>query len=250
MLTLGINLHALKELHYDTCLREMADIGFGATFTMTENEAYHDKVANACAKHGIRYESIHAPAVGINRIWQEDDGGILQALMDSVRFCAIAGAPILVVHLSSGNTPPPMCDVGFSRFQRLSEYAESNGIRLAFENLRKLSNLAWAMERFPNAGFCWDCGHESCFTPGLRFMPLFGDRLICTHIHDNTGVYDEDCHFIPFDGHIDFSYVTEQLRTYDYRGTLMLEIGSRASGGKSNRYDSMPAKEFLTRAYT
>ena len=43
-------------------------------------------------------------------------------------------------------------------------------------------------------------------------MPLFGNRLICTHIHDNDCMYDHDMHMIPFDGAVDYDRVTRQIR--------------------------------------
>ena len=65
-------------------------------------------------------------------------------------------------------------------------------------------------------------------------MPLFGDRLICTHIHDNTAVYNEDSHFLPFDGACDFGYVAEAIRSSGYSGSLMLEVGCNGPCGQDD----------------
>ena len=116
---------------------------------------------------------------------------------------------------------------------------------IAFENQRKLANIAWAFEAFTTetVKFCWDCGHEFCFTPGRHYMPLFGDRLICTHIHDNTAVFNDDSHFLPFDGACDFVYVADTLRNSDYTGSLMLEVGN------PSRYGELSPQEFLKKAW-
>ena len=199
-----------------------------------------------CARYGITYETIHAPFNTINNMWLDDPAGedTLADLTHTVDNCVLAGAGIAVVHLSSGMTPPSITDIGRERFARLVDHAERKNIRIAFENQRMLGNIAWAFEAFPQdtVGFCWDCGHEFCFTPGRHYMPLFGDRLICTHIHDNTAVFNEDRHYIPFDGVCDFRYVTDTLRTYGYTGSLMLEIGNR------ERYGNMEPHAFLEKA--
>ena len=84
-----------------------------------------------------------------------------------------------------------------------------------------LDALMDAFKNQPHVGFCWDCGHEGCFTPGRRYMPLFGDRLICTHIHDNLGTVD--MHVPPFMGSIDWENVMKALADIDYDGNLTFE---------------------------
>lgn len=252
MHTLGINLHAIKGLTDDEYLREIAALGFSATFSGVKDAARQATIADSCAKYGITYETLHAPFSHINDIWREDDCGMLDALFTCIDHCVYAGVGIAVVHLSSGETPPPMCDLGFDRIRRLVAYAVGKNVKIAFENQRKLGNLSWALETFGSdaAGFCWDCGHESCFTPGRQYMPIFGNRLICTHIHDNTGIFNMDNHWIPFDGQIDFSRVAAQLRAADYSGSLMLELGNSSPNGSGDKYDGISPEEYLRRAYT
>ena len=171
---------------------------------------------------------------------------MLRELKACVDNCHIVGAKLCVVHLSSGEQAPGVTELGQARFSRFVEYAAANGIRIAFENQRKMANLAWALETFDAsiAGLCWDCGHESCFTPGKHYMPLFGDRILCTHIHDNLGNYNEDLHLLPFDGKIDFSRVVHQLQERNYGGSLMLEVVAAVSG----RYEDLSVEAYLQRA--
>ena len=155
----------------------------------------------------------------------------------------------MVVHLSSGLKAPAISEIGQARFRRLVDYAIQKDVKIAFENQRKLANLAWALETFEDTdmvGFCWDCGHESCFTPGREYMPLFGNKLICTHIHDNEGVYNKDSHLIPFDGNINFERFAEHIRNARYQGPLTLEVIPK----NSNSYDHMMPDEFLEKAAT
>lgn len=243
MRKIGINLLALPGMTDADYLRAAAELGFEAIFTGMMEESKQLECADLMARNGLEYETIHAPFHGINSIWLEGSDGetMLAKLTGCVGRCAQVGAGIAVVHLSSGNTPPSITDIGRVRFARLVEYAAQKNVKLAFENQRKLANLAWAMESFGDTvGFCWDCGHESCFTPGREYMPLFGDRLICTHIHDNEGIFDKDDHWIPFDGNINFERFAQHISKANYTGSLMLELAYNRP-----RYADMSAETYL-----
>lgn len=248
MRQLGINLGARKEMDLPTFCAFIRELGFSRVFS---GSADHDKVrrqAETVYNAGLCYDTLHAPFKGImNAIWREGDEGedTLRQLTDCVDLCAEIGAPIAVVHLSAGEAAPPPTDIGRARFIRLVEHAADKGVKVAFENQRKLANIAWAFEEFrdaPHVGFCWDCGHEGCFTPGRRYMPLFGDRLICTHIQDNEGVLNKDTHLIPFDGSLDFAYVAAALRSAP-SVPLVLEMKRKAT-----KYEGMTDEAYLTRA--
>ncbi len=244
MRKIGINLHAVKGLTDEEYLREIAALGFHAIFSGVLAPERQAAAAELCARYGIEYETLHAPFGHINDIWLENDNGMLDELLHCVDHCVLAGVPIAVVHLSAGMTPPSITDIGRERFARLVDYAAEKNVKIAFENQRMLANIAWAFETFKTdtVGFCWDCGHEFCFTPGRHYMPLFGDRLICTHIHDNTAIFNEDKHFLPFDGVCDFDYVTKTIRESGYTGSLMLEVGN------ASRYGDMVPQDFLKKA--
>ena len=245
MRKLGINLHAVKGLTDEEYLREIAGLRFPSIFSGVRTPEHQTAIAELCAKYGLEYETLHAPFGHINDIWLENDNGMLDELCACVDHCVLAGAPIAVVHLSAGQKPPSITDIGRERFTRLVDYAAEKNIVIAFENQRKLANIAWAFEAFTTdtVKFCWDCGHEFCFTPGRHYMPLFGDRLICTHIHDNTAVFNDDSHFLPFDGACDFGYVADTLRNSNYTGSLMLEVGN------PSRYGELSPQEFLKKAW-
>ncbi len=229
MRIIGICLHAIHGLSDEDFIKKAVSLGFGSTFTGARaTNSEQAALAALLAKHGMIYENLHAPYRGINDIWLPGEAGdaMLRSMMDCVDRCEAADVHIMVTHLSSGMTPPSITDLGRDRFARLVDYAAAHRVKIAFENQRKLANLAWAMETFPSdvAGFCWDCGHESCFTPGREFMPLFGDRLLCTHIHDNSGEWNADHHLLPFDGAINYDRFAEHIRQSGYQGSLTLEI--------------------------
>lgn len=242
---IGIAINTIPGFTEEDYIRTAAQLGFTATFDMgAKSRETLARLGDLCAANGIAFETLHAPWKHINDIWLPGEGGeqMLAELKDTVDKCLLVGAPIAVVHLSSKMNPPTITDVGRGRFEALVAYAQSRQVKIAFENQRKLFNLAWAMETFKEedgVGFCWDCGHEGCFTPGLQFMPLFGNRLICTHIHDNSGVFDADQHLIPFDGALDFPRIARQLQEANWQGSLMLEL---------KVYRDITPEEYLRRA--
>ena len=245
---IGINLYARSDISMPDYIRIIKDLGFTSVFSTLHDPAEMDETANLMAKAGLRYDTLHAPFRGINAIWHDGEEGdrVVADIARCADVCALLGAPTMVAHLSSGVNAPPPTDRGRARFADLVNYAAGKGVRVAFENTRKLANLAWAFEEFTDSaqvGFCWDTGHESCFTPGRQYMPLFGPRLSCLHIHDNLGVYNEDLHWLPFDGKIDFDRVAEQIRMSGFAGPLMLEVV-----GDRPRYQDMTAAAFLERA--
>lgn len=256
MREIGINLEAIHGLTDEAYIKIMADLGFTATFSMAKSYAEMERLSTLCAADNIRFDTLHAPFDHINDIWLGCEGGdrMLAELKDCVDKCLVVGAPIAVVHLSSKMEPPTITDIGRGRFEELVAHAQKQGVKIAFENQRKLFNLAWAFETFTpedGVGFCWDCGHENCFTPGIQFMPLFGDRLICTHIHDNPGVFNDDRHMLPFDGALDFGRVAKQIRDSGFGGVLMLEVMAGANSHYEGlNYRDLSPEEYLHRAAT
>ena len=251
MRKIGICHRAVPNMASEDYVKLISELGFNSTFTgITSTEAEQTELAELFAKYGIEYETIHAPFGGINNIWLDNEDGdrMLDTLIMSVDRCKIVGAPILVVHLSSGLTPPSITDLGQERFMRLMEHAEKQGVIIAYENQRMLGNIAWAFEQFagsPSLGFCWDCGHENCFTIGRQYMPIFGKQLVCTHIHDNSGIFNADNHLIPFDGKFDYDRFAKQIRESGYTGSLMLEI---MKGHGKGLYDGLTDEEYLQKA--
>ncbi|MBR2467168.1 MAG: sugar phosphate isomerase/epimerase [Clostridia bacterium] len=248
MRKIGINLDAAGAISAEDCVKIIKELGFEAAFITPRPDGQILHEAELLARAGISLDTIHAPWKGINDIWLSGDAGEmpLGAFEHYVDMCKETGAPVLIVHLSSGANPPPVTDIGRARFTKLVDYALGKGITLAFENQRMLSNLAWVFEEFKeakNVGFCWDVGHEMCFTAGRRYMPLFGDKLVATHIHDNDCVYDHDYHMIPFDGKIDFSRVADEIKASGFDGTLMFELIK-----KHDIYTELTAERYLERA--
>lgn len=242
---LGISLGAYGSVALDEQISLMKANGFSATFTGAENPNL-DVIIPALKDAGISCDNFHAPFNKINDIWQVGDAGdhMLSRLLTSVEKCAKYEVPALVVHLSSGEKAPCVNAIGRDRWAQLMDLADKRGVTICYENQRKLSNLAFAFEEFPAAAFCWDCGHEFCFTPGRHYMPLFGKKLAALHIHDNCMVFNSDDHMIPGDSGIDFDYVAGQIAESGYEGTLMLELIRK----KTEFYADWTAEQYYAHA--
>ena len=250
MRKIGVNLEAIPGVSPEVYIRAAKQAGFDAMFTGIYDERETARIADLLSKENMSYDTIHAPFKGmINDMWSDGETGdrALRILCDTVDRCAQVGVPIAVVHMSTGKAPP-ITEAGQRNYASLVEYAAKKGITLAFENQRWLANLAFVFEYLAadNVRFCWDCGHEGCFTPGREYMPLFADKLACLHLHDNRGVYNEDMHLIPFDGALDFARIARQIRESGFDGTLMMEL----KGRKTPYYDHLSLQEFLARAST
>ncbi len=254
MRKIGISANPAEGETRETYYAMIKDAGFEAVFTGYKDGATARERCREALSHGMELDNIHAPFDHINDIWQKGQAGeiMLSRLMDCADCCKEYGVPKMVVHLSSKVNAPYINDLGHSRFDRLVDKAVSNNIQIAFENQRKLANLAFAMEIYkdvPQVGFCWDTGHEYCFTPGWEFMPLFGDRLIAVHLQDNHAVYDGDQHLLPFDGVVDFEKAARYIKNSPYQGPIMLEVFRRPCDVTGYAgYEGIKPEEYYRRA--
>lgn len=242
---IGINMDCYGELPLQKQISLMKENGFTACFTGNEYPEF-DRDVETLQAAGISVDSLHAPFNKINEIWKVGEEGeqMLNRLIACAEAAARHGIPVIVVHLSSGITPPIISDIGNARFAKLMAKAKELGVTVAYENQRKLANLALMFEYYGGARFCWDIGHEACFTGGREYMPLFGDKLAALHIHDNSGNFNEDQHMIPYDAKIDFDKAANYIAQSGFDGTVMLEVIRH----NSHAYDDLTPEEYYRRA--
>ena len=232
---LGIIAECVADAEPKDLLPLIRDEGFSTVFTGKIEAREVEKVKSLSDKLGLKVEFIHAPFSGINDMWKSGMAylGVYNGIQKSVESAAACGIPSINLHVSSGWRPPEVCDLGLARYDSIVEYAIKKGVKIAFENLRKVGNFAYLMDRYdriPEVGFCYDVGHEHCYTATVDIMDICGDKAVCTHIHDNFGrdrrdfSCDPDIHLLPFDGNIDYQRVVNKLDEYEYSGSIMLEV--------------------------
>lgn len=209
--------------------------------------------AEIASKNGIAFETVHAPARGVNYVWLEESAtgeDYLSGIRDVIDHCQAGGVGKLVMHVTAWDAPP-VCQKALDRFAALEEYAESKGVCICYENTVSTEHLIAVMEHCGDYhGFCLDIGHHLCYAPQVPFLSLFGNKLKYTHIHDNFGIQQPgnpggDLHLLPFDGILDWQWFATALRNIGYHGTLNLEL---AATGKES-YRTCRYSEFVAEAY-
>lgn len=250
---LGINMACVGDIPQTEQLKIAHEIGFEAFFTPSQSPADIAALRLLADELGMNFETIHAPSGGINSMWLSgtDYLNVYNSIRHSVNLAAEYGVPAVVTHISSGWYPPGINDLGLQRFDEIVLYAADKGVTLAFENLRCIGNLAYFAERYEkqdNVRFCYDIGHEHCYTKTLQWMDVFCHKVICTHIHDNLGrdfekIGSPDMHLLPFDGNVNYQRAVDKLDEYGYRGPLTLEVR------QSERYQDFTSKAFMQSAF-
>lgn len=229
------NLKFDRTLSPEDCARALAAAGFTHTFVVWGFSGEGIREAAAANAAGLTVETVHASYSGVNEIWMDDAQGEkrMDYFLSCVRGTAAIGVKTVILHLSSGNTPPPFSETGLRRYERICREAERLGVAIGFENLRKTSYLADLFAGLDSCAkkFCFDCGHERLYDGGDGVLERYGADLVAVHLHDNLGT--EDDHLLPFTGCIDWERMANRLRPYyiaDPSLPVTLEL-KRTGGG-------------------
>jgi sugar phosphate isomerase/epimerase len=239
------------------------EVGFDGFFSdwddnITKYRALADEL-------GMIYQSIHAPFGKAAVLWtdsKEADEAV-EELKRCIDDCAKVSVPILVMHTYIGFEPSDgPTEAGLVNYGKIVDHAAEKGIKIAFENTEGEEYLAALLEHFKdreNVGYCWDSGHEQCYSHSKDLLALYGDRLIATHLNDNLGVsrYDgqtywtDDLHLLPFDGVIDWTDAADRLNKCGYDGYLTFELNTKSKSAKreNGKYEKMDIRDYLAEAY-
>ena len=266
MQKIGFSLQTSYARPMPDVLRLLRDIGFHAVSPVWQKNSDLDVIAETAAQCGLTLQSLHGPLRGLANMWNRDSacsGPLLQDFLDAADACADYNIPLLVVHSWSGLDYSFRAeDLYFGNFDHLVNYAQQKGILIAFENLEGPEYLAALMSRYsgcPAVGFCWDSGHERCYTPTWDFLTPYGDRLLMTHLNDNFGITDpygrlqgtDDLHLIPGDGISNWTEIMANLKQARRQEILNFELKIRPKGDrcKTDLYSKLPLDQYLTNAY-
>ena len=254
---LGINIDCLSgSLDEISTLKIASETGFEVFTTSVRELGEMTRIKEKAVVLGMDFPFLHSPFSGINNMWLEGEEyrKVFDGIVYSVDVAAACDVQSVVLHVSSGWQAPPVNDLGLSRFDALVEYASKKGVTLAFENLRMLGNLAYLIDRYEHndtVRFCYDCGHEHCYTKTVSWIDIFTNKIIATHIHDNLSrpfgdkSTDPDSHWLPFDGTFDYHRMMRKLDKYGYAGPLVLEVYR----GAREDYKKFSAEEFIATSY-
>jgi len=244
---LGIFCECLGQTPAPDSLPLLREAGFNCYATGCSDLERMKRIKEVGDSLDMTCEFIHAPFGGydINNMWLPgmDYLGIFKGMKRSIDTAAGAGVPVVVAHVSHGWFPPQISDIGLSRFDALVEYAMEKNVKIAFENVYSVGNLAYFADRYekcPNVGLCYDAGHEHCFTKTVSWLDIYTNRTFAIHINDNNGRGDvkegnTDMHWIPFKGNVDYEDMMKKLNKYGYEGSLILEISMSRSSPVSEK---------------
>lgn len=241
----------------DENIKALADAGFEYTFIKWDENIDIKSKMDSFSKYGIKVESFHAPFCGINCIWKNECDGdkYVEKLKKCIKDAAMFKVEYVTVHAADSTYEPKTSAIGIKRFRELAIFANDNKVKICFENTEYVEILGIVLNELSdlNVGFTYDVGHEATCTPGFRLLPMFADKLCCTHIHDNYGMsssvtptYHGDCHMLPLDASIDFKSVMKRIRDAKFNGVLMIESYARED---LDTYVGMDPNEYYKTAY-
>lgn len=239
----------------------IARVGYDACFTGWNPERT-GQWAEAIAKNGLIYQSIHAPFNKAHKMWEAGEEGeeYTDLLIRCIEDCKRYDIGIMVAHVIIGMDRHFPSALGITRFRRLVEAAEKAGVIVAFENTEGVEYLQAVMDHLGGSsacGFCWDTGHEQCYNYGEDMMARFGRKLVATHLNDNFGMADrnvmtwhDDAHVLPFDGINDWKSIINRLDAAGYDGIYTMELTRNAKPNKHTHdaYAAWSLEEFLAEA--
>ena len=193
-----------------------------------ERETRAQRVGLANEYH-LYIENVHADMENSNFLWVPDASGdekaeeLIQAIID----CKTYGIKCMVIHLTNGNEPPEISDIGLLRMEKIFLTAKRHEITLAIENVRTEKHIRYILDHYhdEHIGFCLDTGHANIWFKDTDWLSLYGDRLAAVHLHDNNGINDE--HSVPFMGNLGWNEIMYQLSRSLYHGPLTLETEYR-----------------------
>lgn len=190
---------------------------------------------------GLTFETIHGTIPGCSDIWFEGQAGddYIEVLLREIDNCVAFNVPILIIHVQTDMRKGTKFELGAKRYAPVIAKAKEKGIKIAIENADDEEYLYKMLEYYdePHVGFCYDSGHESSVTQGAHYLPRVGNRLFCTHLHDNDGTKDQ--HKLPFDGIIDFEQMAKDFKAIGWKGNLTFEL----------RYDDAYAQKYSKREF-
>ena len=260
MVKLGFSLQDKYILPMAQVLPLLKNAGFCAVSPGWQRDGDFGETVRTAREMGLFVQSLHGPLRGMQAMWGDAPGSLLDDLMDSATDCARLEIPLLVVHPWNSVDYTFQKDMlHFEHFDKLVAHAENLGIQIAFENLEGPEFLVALMERYSSVGFCWDSGHELCCAPSWDFLSRFGDRLVMTHLNDNKGVTDpsgrlqgtDDLHLLPYDGIINWDDALLRLKAAKKQDILNFELKIRPKGDRCvlDLYSQMPLKQYFDEAF-
>jgi len=205
--------------------------------TAEHNENFYYDLKKYAQEKGIKIVQAHAPFPSSFPETEKNEQRF-EEIVQGMKNASYLGAPMIVVHpcchldYSEEGNAEELFEYNLNFYRRLAPYAKEFGIKIAIENIDRVSvtstpeRLCGLYDALNDSVFtiCFDVGH--CLLEGVdpaEAIGKLGDRLVngCTHVHDNFG--NTDAHTLPFYGKVDWESVMKALADIGYKGELNYE---------------------------
>lgn len=263
---IGISVGNAYAIPTPEVVKLLARTGFDAISPAWKKGIDLTDTVEAARNCGLAIQSLHGPFHGAAALWSDDEAVSAPAiaeLLEALEDCRKFEIPLMVMHTWIGfaysQTPN---EAGLRNYGIIVDKAREYGIRIAFENTEGEEFLFALMEHFKdndNVGFCWDSGHEMCYSYGKDLLSVLGDRLIMTHLNDNLGVsrfdgktyWTDDLHLLPYDGIGDWDTLIRRLRDAKKLEILNLELSitSKPNRHENDCYAQMSLEQYFVEVY-
>jgi len=164
-------------------------------------------VAAAAQRAGLEVWSVHAPL---------DEGTDIASLDEAARRYAV-GRMVKTLDLAQRS------------LNELFKRASQRGLGLAIENnpgpfvASSAAEIAWMLRMVDGeVGLCLDTGHANLTGQLDSILKTLCQHIVTLHLNDNDG--EEDAHWLPGAGTINWRAVAEALRDCGYNGPWLCEL--------------------------
>ena len=190
---------------------------------------------------GVELWSVHLPFGGENNMFNIADKSFCA---DTVRAderiivrAGEAGMRAAVIHPNTGDIDKKergkQFETAVKSFEKLVAIGRREGVMIAAEVLPR-ENLGWCItemkalaDAVPGLKICMDVNHIIEYPPD-DFVRAFGDKIITVHMSDNDMTRER--HWMPGDGKIDWKNIIRLLKSINYTGPFMYELGGEEFG--------------------
>ena len=236
--------------------KNIAEFGFTAAeysfydledeiYTLSEEERKEKlhRVLEMSKEAGVEIYQAHGPSH-----FQIDDKTAqgrekrMEATKTAIRACSYLGCKNLVVHTlmaegeKDAEKAAEVFELNKELFGQLADYAKTFEVTLCIENMRQeklsLGNPEEVIRLIDEVGrdnlkMCFDVGHAAIFSGKISIgdaVRRAGDRIACTHFHDNYGWVD--VHLMPMVGAIDWDEVCAAFGDIGFDGVMSLDCSA------------------------
>ncbi len=242
-LPLGLSTYSLGTPLRPSGLEALAEAGFSCieyAFLFyhpdVEPSALGLGVGAAAQQAGLDVWSVHAPLDEGTDIASLDETArryAVERMIHTLDLAEACGAKWVVVHCSHPlNREEQRHSARNQSLRSLNELfkrASQRGVGLAIENnpapfvASNVAEIAWMLQMIDGeVGLCLDTGHANLTGQLDSILNTLCANIVTLHLHDNDG--QDDDHWLPGIGTIDWQQVAGALQGCDYNGPLMCEL--------------------------